>query len=385
MITQTPRGATPVSDPATDLPTIAVVGVHGHGATHVRKVADLQERGLATLAALVDPRPVEGDVPWFPDLDDLLAHARPDVVVIATPIHTHLPLVSTALRAGCDVLLEKPTTASLAEHAELLDVVEETGRLCQVGFQTFGSGAVDEVARIVATGELGEVTGVGAVGTWVRGAGYFARARWAGRRTLDGVEVVDGVVTNPLAHAVATALLLAGARTVQDVTDVRVDLHRAHPIEADDTSAVVVGTRGGVQVSAGLTLCAPQRSPARIAVRGTLGTATLFYETDEIEVSSPRGTRRIRCARVDLLTQLLMARTHPAIRLRCSVADTGAFLRVLEAVRTGPDPTPVPDAFVEWRGELDDRHPVVADVEHWCARVAAEGATFTELGAPFAG
>ncbi|WP_421735104.1 Gfo/Idh/MocA family protein [Cellulomonas sp.] len=381
MTTQVPRGAMPVSDPTTDLPTIAVVGVHGHGATHVRKVADLQERGLATLTALVDPRPVDG--PWYPDLDALLVADPPDVVVIATPIPTHLPLASAALRAGCDVLLEKPTTASLAEHTELLAVVEETGRLCQVGFQTFGSGAVDEVARIVATGELGELTGVGAVGTWVRGAGYFARARWAGRRTLDGVEVVDGVVTNPLAHAVATALLLAGARTVDDVTDVRVDLHRANPIEADDTSAVIVETRGGVRVSAGLTLCAPVRSPARVTVRGTLGTATLFYETDEIEVTSPRGTRRIRCGRVDLLTQLLIARTHPAVTLRCSVADTGAFLRVLEAVRTAPDPAPVPDAFVEWRGEGDERHPVVADVEHWCARVADEGATFAELGAPF--
>ncbi|WP_315097992.1 Gfo/Idh/MocA family oxidoreductase [uncultured Cellulomonas sp.] len=366
------------------LPSVAVVGVHGHGATHVRRVTELAERGVATLAALVDPRPVDGDVPWFPDLDALLAQAPPDVVIISTPIHTHLPLASAALRAGCDVLLEKPTTASLAEHAELLAVVEETGRLCQVGFQTFGSGAVDEVARIVATGELGEITGVGAVGTWVRTAAYFARARWAGRRTLDGVEVVDGVVTNPLAHAVATALLLAGARTAQDVTDVRVDLYRAHPIEADDTSAVVVETRSGLRISAGLTLCAPVRSPARVTVRGALGTATLFYETDEIAVSSPRGTRRIRCGRVDLLTQLLAARADRSVPLRCSAADTGAFLRVLEAVRTGPDPTPVPSSLVEWVGEGDEAHPVIADIEDWCARVAEEGATFTELGAPFA-
>ena len=283
------------------------------------------------------------------------------------------------------MLLEKPTTASLAEHAALLAVVEETGRLCQVGFQTFGSGAVDEVARIVATGELGEITGVGAVGTWVRTAAYYQRARWAGRRTLDGVEVVDGVVTNPLAHAIATALLLGRAPGPrEDVTDVRVDLHRAHPIEADDTSAVVVETRAGIRVAAGLTLCAPERSPARVTVRGTLGTATLLYETDELEVSSPRGTRRIRCGRVDLLTQLLTARAHPPVTLRCSVADTGAFLRVLEAVRTGPDPLPVPGRVrgVARRG----RRPAPRDRRRrgWCARVADEGATFTELGAPFA-
>jgi len=98
-----------------------------------------------------------------------------------------------------------------------------------------------------------------------------------------------------------------------------------------------------------------------------------------------RGTRRIQCGRVDLLAQLLTARAHPPVTLRCSVADTGAFLRVLEAVRTGPDPAAVPEAFVEWVGEGDERHPVIADVEAWCARVADEAATFTELGAPFAG
>ena len=105
---------------ATAVPTIAVVGIHGHGSKHISKVVDLQERGLATLTALVDPRPLDGDVPWYPDLETLLAEARPDVVVIATPIHTHLALASAALWAGCDVLLEKPTTASLAEHAALL-------------------------------------------------------------------------------------------------------------------------------------------------------------------------------------------------------------------------------------------------------------------------
>ena len=39
---------------------------------------------------------------------------------------------------------------------------------------------------------------------------------------------------------------------------------------------------------------------------------------------------------------------------------------------------------MEWVGEGGARHPVIADVEAWCARVADEGATFTELGAPFA-
>lgn len=386
--------------------TVAVVGVHGHGASHLRTVRALAATGHARLAAVVDPRPVEGTaltrpdgpvgpgaspvaplVPpgtaWFPDLDTLLGAARPDVVVLATPIHTHLALASAALRAGCDVLLEKPTVATLDEHEQLVDVARATGRRCQVGFQTFGSGAVTELAHLVASGELGEVTTVGAVGTWVRTRAYYARAAWAGRRTMGDVPVVDGVVTNPLAHAVATALAVAGATLAEHVADVEVDLHHAHDIEADDTSSVVVTTTNGRRVAAGLTLCAPERSPARVLVRGTAGEAVLRYEHDELDVRSPRGSRSVRTSRRDLLADLLDARHDPHARLRCDVASTGAFMRVLEAVRTAPDPTPVRPEHVRWAGDGADGHPVVADVEAWCARVADEGATFRTLGAPW--
>jgi len=386
------RGAAPA--PA----RVAVVGVHGHGRTHLRTVRALAGRGRAELAAVVDPRALAGSdlaagdehgplvpagTPWYPDLATLLATDPPDVVVLVTPIHTHLELARAAVLAGCDVLLEKPTAASLAEHDALVAVAAATGRRCQVGFQTFGSGALDELERLVASGELGDVTSVGAVGAWVRTSAYYARSRWAGRRTLDGVPVVDGVVTNPLAHAVASALRVAGATAAAHVAHVETDLWRAHPIEADDTSSVVVTLTDGRRVAAGLTLCAPARQDARIEVRGSAGSATLRYEHDVLEVRSPRGTRSVRTSRTDLLDDLLAARADPAATLRCDVARTGAFMAVLDAVRAAPDPRPVPEPHVTWHGTGPDAHPVVHDVVAWCDRVAAESATFTTLAAPW--
>jgi len=43
----------------TAAPRIAVVGVHGHGASHVRRVSELEARGEAELIAVVDPRAPE--------------------------------------------------------------------------------------------------------------------------------------------------------------------------------------------------------------------------------------------------------------------------------------------------------------------------------------
>ncbi|MFI6425405.1 Gfo/Idh/MocA family protein [Promicromonospora sp. NPDC050880] len=399
-------------------PKVAVVGIHGHGGSHLRTVAGLEARGLARLSAVVDPRePEDAAAPWFANLGDLLSAGRdalPDVVVLSTPIHTHLPLARTAMEAGIDVLLEKPTTASLAEHAELVAVAGRTGQLCQVGFQTFGSHALPAVADMIARGEIGQVTGIGAVGTWVRTAAYWARSPWAGRRRIGDRAVVDGVVTNPLAHAVATALWVGGARTTADIAYVHTDLWRANPIEADDTSSLrVVGT-DGTRYGFGLTLCAAARTPARVIVRGTAGQIELEYEHDVVRLRTGRVVAEKQYERTGLLENLLAVRAGGGAggaqsadgvpagrgggRLLCDVRDTGAFMRVLEAIRTAPDPAPIADAFVDWADGAadpgvvgqgnpagDTRHPVVHDVAAWCERAALEQRTFTELGAPWTG
>jgi len=370
--------------------SVALVGFRGYGATYLPRLAALEAAGVARLTAVVDRTPpTDVDpgavhaVPWFGSLTDLLARQVPDVVVVCTPIPTHLPLAVEALRAGADVLVEKPTAASLAEHAELVAAARDTGRLCQVGFQTFGSDALTAVRDAVADGEIGALVGAGAVGAWTRTDGYWARSAWGGRRTLDGRDVVDGAVTNPLAHAVATTLHVVGATRTADVADVVTDLFHANPIEADDTSSVRVPTADGLPVGLGFTLCAPEQELARVLLRGTDGEITLRYERDEAVVSGRRGERTLRGDRVDLLADLVSARAdgHP---LRCDVVDTGAFMRVLDAVRTAPEPRTVGREHVTWEGAGDARHPVVHDVAAWCERVAREQRTFTELGAPWA-
>src|SRR5699024_2319176 len=97
----------------------------------------MSAEGVARLVAVADPRGAEGsdllppDTPVYDDLETLLDQERVDVVVIATPIHTHLPLAQTALAAGCAVQVEKPTTASLQQFRELVAAAEEAGRPCR--------------------------------------------------------------------------------------------------------------------------------------------------------------------------------------------------------------------------------------------------------------
>ncbi len=63
------------------------------------------------------------------------AMARPGVaaVTIATPPHTHGPLVSEALRAGKHVLCEKPFARDAAEARVLLAAAEQAGVVHMLG------------------------------------------------------------------------------------------------------------------------------------------------------------------------------------------------------------------------------------------------------------
>src|SRR5688500_18496784 len=261
------------------VPRIALVGVHGFGERHLANLARLQASGSLELVAVSDPCPpgegvLGNSAAVFETLDGLLeAGTAPDVVILATPIQTHVPLALAALSAGADVYVENPPAASLRQFQELLTAAASAGRLIQVGFQSLGSDALPAIRRLIADGEIGEVLGLSATGTWLRTRGYFKRSRWAGKRALDGIDVVDGVATNALAHAVVTGLNIAGARTLDDVAGVDTDLYRAHPTESDDTSVIRVRTAGGRVLTCGLTLCAAQQTRPSIGVFGTAGKA----------------------------------------------------------------------------------------------------------------
>jgi predicted dehydrogenase len=376
------------------VPTVVVVGIHGHGASHVDAARALAETGAIRLVGLVDraftPEDhAAGDAPLYESLDDCFAAGQVDVVVLSTPIHTHLDLAVAALEHGADVLLEKPPVTSNDELDHLQAVAERTGGLVQVGFQSLGSHAIGQITELVAAGEIGAVTGLEATGTWVRTVGYWTRAAWSGRRTLNDVPVVDGVVTNPLAHAVQTMLRLGGVTDRAAIATIELDQYRANDIEADDGGVVRVTPRSGPTMTAALTLCAEDTTDPVVTVRGEHGAIRFFYTKDVVEVVlEGRPVRQWTTDRTPLLPDLLRARADVRAggeaALVSSLADASAFTAVLDAVRSAPSPHPIPEELVDWRGTGEDRRPVIPGIERFVAEAATTGSTFAELGTPWA-
>ena len=370
-------------------PRVALAGVHGYGSQHLERLLARQARGEVDLVGVADPRVGEVGTPpgtgRYTDLADLLADRGPDVVVVSTPLHTHAELATAALDAGAHVLLEKPPTSDTASFERLVAHADRVDRRCQVGFQSLGSDAVAHVRDRLAQGRIGEVRAFAAAACWVRTRSYYRRAPWAGRRSLDGRPVADGALTNPLSHAVATVLAVAGSQAPDDVVAVETDLWHAHDIEADDTSSARLTLACGRQVLVAVTLVAAERGEPYVEVVGTAGRLRLFYALDTVVEEVPgRPPLVTRHGRADLLDDLLAA-VATGSPLASPHAAAGGFMRVLDAVMSGDGPRAVDPRFLrvtELPGGDEQLH--LDRVEEAVGRAVREGALFGELDLPWA-
>ncbi|MDT9686943.1 Gfo/Idh/MocA family oxidoreductase [Streptomyces sp. P9(2023)] len=395
MITE--PGSVPATVPSTVPVTtrepfpVVLAGARGHGRSHLVNIRRLERLGLVRLAGICELRPLDaaelegfGAPEQSDDFGALLASTGARIAVVCTPIQTHTDLALTAARHGAHLLLEKPPAPSYAEFRRLADGVAAAGVACQIGFQSLGSHAVPAIRRLIAEGAIGELLGVGGAGAWVREEAYFRRAPWAGRRRLGGVDVVDGALTNPLAHAVATALALDGATRAEDVEHIETELLRANAVECDDTSCVRVLTSLGTRVTVAATLCAERASEPYVIVHGTRGRITFWYKQDRVLLQrAGHGPEESAHGRTDLLENLV-AHLTDGTALLVPPDATGAFMRVVEAVRLAPDPREIPaDDWYTVPGEKGPRR-VVPGVDGLVAASADTLSLYSELAAPWA-
>ncbi|MEU9071491.1 Gfo/Idh/MocA family oxidoreductase [Streptomyces sp. NPDC048109] len=367
---------------------VVLAGARGHGRWHVANIRRLERAGLVRLAGICELTPLteeeaQGALPeQSADFGALLDSTGARIAVICTPIPTHTDLALTAARRGVHLLLEKPPAPSYAEFRRMAEGVAEAGVACQIGFQSLGSHAVPAIRELVAQGAIGEVVGIGAAGAWVRDEAYFRRAPWSGKRRLNGADVIDGALTNPLAHAVATALALGGTARAEDVTGIETELSHANDIEADDTSCVRIGTERGHRVTVAATLCAERAGEPYVLVHGSSGRVTFWYKQDRVLLQrGGHGPEEFQHGRTDLLENLVdhLATGAP---LLVTPDETGAFMRVVEAIRRAPDPEPLPAAA--WRRVPGEMRRVVPGIDALVAAAADTLSLYSELGAPWA-
>jgi len=141
---------------------VAVVGLGYWGPNLVRNLHEVEDAEVAWICDL-DTNALEVIGRRYPavkrttSFDEVLADETVDAIAIATPVTTHAPLASAALEAGKHVFVEKPLAASSAEAAALLELAEERGLTLMPGHTFLYSPAVNMVAEMIRSGELGDI------------------------------------------------------------------------------------------------------------------------------------------------------------------------------------------------------------------------------------
>ena len=151
-------GYQPVNAEKNDRHVLGAIGVGGQGTQIMRRALE-----FADLAAVADVDSKHAEkaaentkAEVFDDYRRILERPDIDVVTIGTPDHWHAKICIEALRAGKDVYCEKPLTLTIEEGQQLVKVVQETGKILQVGTQQRSeSGLV--FLRAVATAQSGQL------------------------------------------------------------------------------------------------------------------------------------------------------------------------------------------------------------------------------------
>jgi predicted dehydrogenase len=151
-------------------PRVIVIGCGYMGSLHAAKVAALAAEGAIRFAGAADldlerAQKAAGPHGARATADHRALLADADAAVIAVPTVRHFSVVSEALDAGLDVLVEKPIAATLAEAEKLLGLARERGRILQVGHLEWFNAAVQKVrssikgTRFVEAHRLGPFPG----------------------------------------------------------------------------------------------------------------------------------------------------------------------------------------------------------------------------------
>ncbi len=95
----------------------------------------------------------------FSDLGEALSQ-KPDIAYVTNITSQHIPCALEAVRAGCDVFLEKPVSYDLAGVKELMQAAKANGRIVFVGFQNRFHPCLRRLKELMEAGTLGHIISV---------------------------------------------------------------------------------------------------------------------------------------------------------------------------------------------------------------------------------
>jgi len=194
-----------------------------------------------------------------------------EVVIVATPNHTHFSICKTFLEAGIDVICDKPLTTTLDDASALVKLVQDSGLVFGVTHEYTAFALVRQAREMVRNGVLGDLRILQIeypqewLSTKLEDTG-FKQASW---RTDPSRSGPAGTLADIGTHGIHTARYITGL----ELDAVCADLHTFLPgRRLDDNAHVLLRYQAGVRGMLWASQCAPgTENDLKVRIYGSKG------------------------------------------------------------------------------------------------------------------
>ncbi len=187
-----------------------IIGCGNIAAVHAAAITALAD---AQLVACCDRDEVKGRAyarahhcRYYADAQALIDDPAVRVVTIATPHYLHAPMSIAALRAGKDVVCEKPMATTAADAMAVIAATKISPGTYTVVYQNRFNPVNVLLKQKLRDHEFGELLGVKAEMTWHRDPAYYTQTDWKGTWQYEG----GGCLINQAIHTLDEIYWLAG-------------------------------------------------------------------------------------------------------------------------------------------------------------------------------
>jgi UDP-N-acetyl-2-amino-2-deoxyglucuronate dehydrogenase len=255
--------------PVLDRPIrIALVGCGRIAANHFSAIE--KHAGRIELVAVCDDNPKalqdavnKTGAKGYPDLAELLAAERVDLVALCTPSGLHSSQAILCAKARVHVMTEKPMATRWADGVAMVEACDSAGVRLFVIKQNRRNATLQMVKRAIDRGRFGRIYMTTINVFWARPQSYYDSAKWRGTWEFDG-----GALMNQASHYVDLVDWLIGP--VESVQAYVATL--ARNIQVEDTATVGIRWRSGTLGSVNVTMLAyPRNLEGSITILGERG------------------------------------------------------------------------------------------------------------------
>jgi len=145
---------------------VAVIGIGSMGKMHARVYSEIEQ---AKLVAVCDIDEKTGQYiaaqyhcKYYKDYKEMLKNEQLDAISLVVPTKFHHSIAKDIINAKVNILIEKPIAATVDEAKDIINLAKKNEIKLMIGHIERFNPAVQELKRLIAAGELGEISSISA-------------------------------------------------------------------------------------------------------------------------------------------------------------------------------------------------------------------------------